>query len=175
MPAKTSRNSKPRGWRLAPDFRLMSIHQETRILPYTAEQMYGVVADIERYPEFLPWCAQVVIRKRETAGNVEFVTAEMAIAFHALRERYVSLVRLDRGALTIEAGHVEGPFQRLDTRWRFVPLGIGRSEVHFLIHFAFKSMWLSAISGVAFGFVAARMAESFVQRAHRLYGASHVA
>jgi coenzyme Q-binding protein COQ10 len=152
----------------------MPLHQETRILPYTAEQMYAVVADIERYPEFLPWCAKVVIRKRETVGRVELVTAEMAIAFHALHERYVSLVRLDRGALTIEARHVEGPFQRLDTRWRFVPLATG-SEIHFLIDFAFKSVLLSAVAGVAFGFVAARMAEAFVQRAHRLYGASQVA
>src|SRR6266568_5070483 len=137
----------------------MPLHQETRILPYTADQMYAVVADIERYPEFLPWCTKVVIRKREAQGNVESVTAEMAIAFHALRERYVSLVRLDRGALKVEARHVEGPFQRLDTRWRFVPLGAG-SEVHFLIDFAFKSTWLSAVAGVAFGFVAATMAEA---------------
>ena len=136
--------------------------------------MCAVVADIERYPEFLPWCAQVVIRKRETQGNVEFVTAEMGIAFHALHERYVSLVRLDRSALTIEARHLEGPFQRLDTRWRFVPLATG-SEVHFLIDFAFKSRWLSAVAGVAFGFVAAKMAEAFVRRAHGLYGASRIA
>ena len=136
--------------------------------------MYAVVADIERYPEFLPWCSKVVVRKRETEGHVELVTAEMRIAFHALHERYVSLVRLDRRALTIEARHVEGPFQRLDTRWRFVPLTSG-SEVHFLIDFAFKSMLLSAVAGVAFGFVAAKMAEAFVQRAHRLYGAATVA
>jgi coenzyme Q-binding protein COQ10 len=152
----------------------MPLHQETRILPYTAEQMCAVVADIERYPEFLPWCAQVVIRKRETQGNVEFVTAEMGIAFHALHERYISLVRLDRSALTIEARHLEGPFQRLDTRWRFVPLATG-SEVHFLIDFAFKSRWLSAVAGVAFGFVAAKMAEAFVRRAHGLYGALRIA
>ena len=64
--------------------------------------MYAVVADIERYPEFLPWCSKVVVRKRETEGQVELVTAEMRIAFHALHERYVSLVRLNRGARTIE-------------------------------------------------------------------------
>ena len=152
----------------------MPLHQETRILPYTAEQMYAVVADIERYPEFLPWCAQVVVRKRETEGHVEIVTASMRIAFHALHERYVSKVRLDARALTIEARHVEGPFKRLDTRWRFVPVGSG-SEVHFLIDFAFKSTLLSAVASVAFGFVAARMADAFVQRAERLYGASRVA
>jgi coenzyme Q-binding protein COQ10 len=174
MPAKTSRCLRPRAWRLAGDPYLMPHHQETRILPYTAEEMYAVVADIERYPEFLPWCAQVTVRKRETEGHVELVTAAMRIAFHAFHERYVSLVRLDRSALTIEARHVEGPFQRLDTRWRFVPLDAG-SEVHFLIDFAFKSMLLSAVAGVAFGFVAAKMAEAFVQRAHGLYGTSRTA
>src|SRR5260370_40886175 len=97
----------------------------------------------------------------------------MRIAVHAFHERYVSLVRLDRGAQTIEARHVEGPFQRLDTRWRFVPLDTG-SEVHFLIDFAFKSTWLSAVASIAFGFVAAKMAEAFVQRAHRLYGDARV-
>jgi len=151
----------------------MPHHQETRILPYTAEEMYAVVADIERYPEFLPWCAQVTVRKRETEGHVELVTAAMRIAFHAFHERYVSLVRLDRRALTIEARHVEGPFQRLDTRWRCVSLDAG-AEVHFLIDFAFKSMLLSAVAGVAFGFVAAKMAEAFVQRAHVLYGDARV-
>src|SRR5258706_5441187 len=152
----------------------MPLHHETRILPYTAEQMYAVVADLERYTEFPPWCSKVVVRKREMAGHVEQVTAEMRIAFHALHERYVSLVRLDRRALTIEARHVEGPLQRLDTRWRFVPLTSG-SQVHFLIAFAFQSMLLSAVSGVALGLVAARIAEAFVQRAHRLYGAATAA
>src|SRR5437762_3221885 len=129
MPAKISRSSGRRAWRPAPDPYLMPLHQETRILPYTAEQMYAVVADIERYPEFLPWCVKVRIGKREREGDGEFVTAEMAIAFGALSERYVSRVRLDARALTIEARHVEGPFKRLVTRWRFVPLNTG-SEVH---------------------------------------------
>src|SRR5258708_32944748 len=136
----------------------MQLHQEPRILPYTADEMYAGVADIERYPEFLPWCAQVTVRKRETEGQVELVTAALRIAFHAFHERYVSLVRLDRSAQTIEARHVEGPFQRLDTRWRFVPPGAG-SEVHFLIDFAFKSMLLSAGAGPALRFVAAQMAQ----------------
>src|SRR5947207_4619246 len=115
MRAKISRNSGPRAWRSTPDPPLMPLHQETRILPYTAEQMYAVVADIERYPEFLPWCATVIVRKRKKEGDVEFVTAEMAIAFQALHQLYVSNVRLDDRALTIEARHVEGPFKRLDT------------------------------------------------------------
>jgi coenzyme Q-binding protein COQ10 len=146
----------------------MPLHQETRVLPYTAEQMFAVVADVARYPEFLPWCERLIVKSREKEGAVEFITAEMFIAYPPLRERYVSRVRLDPERGAIEARHVQGPFQRLDTRWRFVPLPRG-CEVHFLIDFAFKSIMLSAIANVAFGFVASRMAEAFVHRAEKLY------
>jgi coenzyme Q-binding protein COQ10 len=152
----------------------MPLHQETRILPYTAAQMYAVVADVERYPEFLPWCSKLVVRTREKQGDVDIVIAEMFIAYGALRERYVSRVRMDSRAGTIEASHIEGPFRRLDTRWRFVTLGSG-SEVHFLIDFAFRNVLLSTVASVAFGFVAAKMAEAFVRRADALYGAQETA
>ena len=131
--------------------------------------MYAVVADVERYPEFLPWCSKLRVRNREKDGAIECVTAEMAISYHALHERYVSAVRLDPIARTIDARHVEGPFHRLDTNWRFVPLG-KNSEVHFRIEFAFNNPLLSAVANVGFGYVASRMAEAFVQRAHALYG-----
>lgn len=147
----------------------MPLHQETRVLPYTADQMYAVVADVAHYPEFLPWCQKLVVKKREKDAAIEFITAEMFIAYPPLRERYISRVRLDPDRRSIEARHIEGPFQRLDTRWCFVPLPHG-CEVHFLIDFAFKSIMLSAIANVAFGFVASRMAEAFVHRAEKLYG-----
>jgi|SRR5215831_4084796 len=147
----------------------MPLHRETRILPYTADQMYAVVADIERYPEFLPWCARVKIEKREESEGLELITAEMTVVFHGMHERYVSLVRLDKPQLLIEARHVKGPFKKLDTRWRFCPWKEG-SEIHFLIDFAFSNPILSAMAGVAFGRVAARMAEAFIARADTLYG-----
>ena len=109
------------------------------------------------------------MRTREKEGAIGFVTAEMFISYHALHERYVSCVKLDPQARTIEARHVEGPFRRLDTRWRFVPLATG-SEVHFLIDFAFKNALLSAVANVGFGYVASRMAQAFVARARVLYG-----
>ena len=151
----------------------MPLHQETRVLPYTAEQMFAVVADVAHYPEFLPWCEKLVLKSREREGTVEFVTAEMFIAYPPLRERYISRVRIDPERRTIEARHVEGPFQRLDTRWRFVPLTRG-SEVHFLIDFAFRSIMLSALANVAFGYVASRMAEAFVHRAEKLYASENL-
>jgi coenzyme Q-binding protein COQ10 len=148
-------------------------HHETRIVPYTADDMFAVVADVERYPEFLPWCGALTVLKREEEGAVRILTAEMAVAYHGLSERYVSRVRLDRCTRTIEAVHVEGPFKRLDTRWRFAPAGES-SQVHFAIDFAFKSVVLSALAGVAFGLVARRMAEAFVKRADALYGSKLV-
>ena len=144
------------------------LHKETRIVPYTADQMYAVVADMERYPEFLPWCAGLKVLKREPEGEAEIALAEMSIDYHGLKERYLSRVRLDPGAGMIEAKHVQGPFKRLDSRWRFVPLAQG-SEVHFLTDFAFANLLLSAVAGVAFGFVSARMAEAFIRRADDLY------
>ncbi len=147
----------------------MPLHRETRIVPYAAEQMYAVAAAIDRYPEFLPWCSKIAIRKREKDGNVETVTVEMFVSYLALQESYVSRVRLDTHALMIEAKHVAGPFKRLDSRWRFVPLAPG-CEVHFLIDFAFSNPLLSAVAGAAFGAVAAKMQQAFISRAEALYG-----
>lgn len=146
----------------------MPLHKETRIVPYTVDQMYSVVADMERYPEFLPWCSALKVLKREREDETDIALAEMSIDYHGLKQRYVSRVRLDPRAAMIEAKHVEGPFKRLDTRWRFVPLAQG-CEIHFLIDFAFKNVLLSAVAGVAFGFVSARMAEAFIRRADDLY------
>jgi coenzyme Q-binding protein COQ10 len=146
-------------------------HRETRFLPYTPEQMFAVVADVEHYPEFLPWCARLTVRKREKKDSVEFVTAEMVVAFPPFRERYVSEVKLDETARVIAARHVEGPFRTLDTLWRFEPAD-GGARVHFFIDFAFRSMLLNAAAGVAFGAAAHRMADAFARRAQALYGPS---
>jgi coenzyme Q-binding protein COQ10 len=152
----------------------MPLHRETRIVRYTAEQMYAVVAAMDRYPEFLPWCSKVVIRNRDKEDNVECVTAEMVVSYLALQESYVSRVRLDHAGLTIEARHIEGPFKRLDSRWRFIPLAKG-AEVHFLIDFAFSNPLLSVVANAAFGLVAAKMQQAFIARADGLYGNSRVA
>ena len=147
----------------------MPHHQETRILPYTADQMYAVVAEVERYPEFLPWCAALTVLDREKKNGVEVVTAKMRVSYRGFNETYVSRVTLDPKRHAIDARHVEGPFKRLDTRWRIDPLESG-SQVHFLIDFAFKNPLLSAVANVAFGYVASRMTAAFIARAGALYG-----
>ncbi len=137
--------------------------------------MYAVVAAIDRYPEFLPWCSAIRITGRETQGDLEFVTARMDVSYLAFRESYVSRVRLDYPALMIEATHLEGPFKKLDTRWRFTPLKKHGSEVHFLIDFSFRNPVFQAVAGAGFGLVAARMQQAFITRADSLYAESRVA
>src|SRR5437660_12780611 len=113
MQVRTSRDSEQPATR--PRFEpAMPLHRETRIVRYSAEQMYAVVADIDSYPKFLPWCSKLTVRKREKEGEVEYVTAEMSVAYLAFHESYVSHVKLDYPSLMIEARHVQGPFKRLD-------------------------------------------------------------
>lgn len=147
----------------------MPQHREIRDLPFTAEQMYAVVADMERYPEFLPWCLSLRVLSRAKEGSVDVETAEMVVSYHAVRERYVSRVRLDPKALTIEATHIQGPFERLINRWRFEHTATG-CRVHFFIDFAFRNWILSTLAGIAFDRTVVRMADAFVIRAKQLYG-----
>jgi len=146
-------------------------HSETRDLKYSCEQMFAVVADIERYPEFLPWCIGLTVKSRTREGDVDVLIAEMTVAYHGVREHYTSRVRLDPKANTITAEHIEGPFDHLDNRWSFAP-GAGGCRIRFEIDFAFKNWMLSALAGFAFEGAAKRMTDAFVRRAKHLYGKS---
>ena len=150
----------------------MPSHEETRLLPFSPEEMFAIVADIEKYPEFVPGCTSLRIRKREAVSDVVILTAEMLVSFKALRERYTSVVTLNRKDGAIDARHVEGPFDHLDTRWRFIPRDPG-SEVHFAIDFAFRSRILSAASSLFFDGMARRTTDAFVKRAEKLYISHH--
>ena len=133
--------------------------------------MFAVVADVERYPEFLPWCIGLVVKSRTREGEVDVLLAEMTIAYHGVHERYTSCVRLDPAHNTITAEHIQGPFEHLDNRWRFEPADHG-CRIYFDIDFAFKNWMLSMLAGVAFEGAAKRMTDAFVRRAKQLYGKS---
>ncbi len=133
--------------------------------------MFAVVADVERYPEFLPWCTALVVKSRAKDGDVDVLIAEMTVAYHGVRERYTSRVRLDRNARTITAEHIQGPFDHLDNKWSFDPMERG-CRIRFDIDFAFKNWMLSALAGFAFEAAAKRMTDAFVRRAKALYGKS---
>ncbi|MCW2243347.1 type II toxin-antitoxin system RatA family toxin [Azospirillum canadense] len=143
----------------------MPTHAEKKVLPYTPEQMYRLVADVEKYPEFLPWCLAARIRRRE--GNVMF--ADLVIGFKMVRERFTSRVELDEAGRRIDVQYTEGPFQYLNNHWIFTPHERGVC-VDFYVDFEFRSKMLQKIMGVLFNEAVRRMVQAFETRADQLYG-----
>lgn len=144
----------------------MISHSETRIVPYPAELMYAVVSDVERYPEFLPWVVALRVLSRRDNG----MTAEMAVGYGALRERYVSDVALDPASHRIDVTQVadgKGPFKTLENHWQFTPHPEG-CEVTFSILFEFRSRLLHSVAGSKFEKVMLKMADAFEARAAAL-------
>ena len=143
----------------------MPTHAEKRALPYTKEQLFDLVADIERYPEFLPWCLAARIRKRE--GDT--ITADLLIGFKMVRERFTSKVVLKRPDI-IDVSYAEGPFKYLNNHWRFLPMPDGRTCIDFYVDFEFRSALLQKLIGLLFNEAVRRMVAAFETRAKQLYG-----
>jgi coenzyme Q-binding protein COQ10 len=129
--------------------------------------MYSIVADVERYPQFVPWCVDLHILKREEVGAREILLCETVVGFKGLRERYTSRATLIARDRRIDVELVEGVFRKMETHWRFTPQG-ENCLIDFAIQFEFKSRMLSAVAGGAFGLVVARMTHAFEERARRL-------
>lgn len=143
----------------------MPTHAEKRFLPYTPEQMYDLVAEVDKYPEFLPWCKAARITKRD--GNVFF--ADLVIAFKVFRERFSSKVTLEpKHAIRVE--YINGPFKYLNNQWRFRPGEEGGCVIDFFVDFEFKSRILQNLIGLLFNEAVRRMVGAFEARAVQLYG-----
>ncbi|MFZ5783915.1 MAG: type II toxin-antitoxin system RatA family toxin [Pseudomonadota bacterium] len=148
-------------------------HSERRVLPYAPAQLYDLVADVARYPEFLPWCKAARIRRREGA-NVDI--AELAIGFGPFHEKFTSRVVRTPDAPDgprIDTTGTEGPFRRLASRWRFQPHPSG-CMVEFELEFDFRSMLLQKTVQVLFAEAVKRMVGAFEGRARQLYGGPSV-
>ena len=143
----------------------MPTHAEKRLLPYTPEQLFDLVADVERYPEFLPWAVAARIRSRE--GNV--ITADLMIGFKMFRERFTSRVVLDRPQ-RIDVSYTEGPFKYLNNHWVFEPMAGGGTCIDFFVDFEFRSVILQRLIGMLFNEAVRRMVQAFETRARQLYG-----
>lgn len=148
----------------------MHTYTETRILPYSPAQLFALVVDIEKYPEFLPWCRAARIVSREENGAF---LGELVISFSHLTERYTSRVTpvppaLDSGEGHIEVALVNGPFSQLRNHWRFVPHAEG-CEIHLDLAFQFKSKLLDKMLGGMFGRACEKMIAAFTSRAAALY------
>jgi coenzyme Q-binding protein COQ10 len=129
--------------------------------------MYAIVADVERYPEFVPWCAGLRVLNRDTQGTREVMVAETLIGYKSLRERYTSRVLLDPAARTIDVAQTSGPFRQLENHWRFTPEGAS-CRVDFSIVFEFKSRMLGMVAAAVLGPVMSRMTDAFEARAREM-------
>ena len=142
----------------------MPTHAESRFIPYAAEQLFDLVADVGRYPQFLPWCVGARVRSR---SEMELV-ADLTIGFGPFRESFTSRVALDRpGAIKVR--YENGPFRYLNNYWTFVPEGRG-CRVDFYVDFEFRSRILQAAIGVVFHEAVRRMVNAFQVRARTVYG-----
>ena len=142
-----------------------------RPVKHSAEQMYNLVADIERYPEFLPLCEALAIRSRKERDGKTLLIADMTVGYKAIRETFTTQVLLNPAGLAIDVKYIEGPFKYLDNRWRFEPAA-GGSKVHFFIDYEFKSMILGALMGSMFDRAFRMFAEAFEARADKIYAAA---
>ena len=143
----------------------MPTHAEKRTLPYTPEQLFDLVAEVEAYPEFLPWCLGIRVRKREE--NV--ITADMAVGFKIFRESFTSRVTLQRPG-RIDVAYTQGPFKYLNNHWLFEPDGNGGCVLDFYVDFEFKSRIFQAAIGAVFNEAVKMMISAFEKRADALYG-----
>jgi coenzyme Q-binding protein COQ10 len=148
----------------------MPRHSETRKLPYRASQMYDLVADVGRYPEFLPWTTAARIRTRTPCEGGEIMEADLVISFKVFRERFGSRVTLLPGQSRILTEYIEGPFKRLQSVWTFHDLPAGGCEVGFEVEFEFKNAILAGIIGIVFNEAMTRVVRAFEARAAKLYG-----
>ena len=145
----------------------MPRHSETRHLPYTAEQLFDLVADVASYDEFLPWVVAVRLR---SSSDTEAL-ADLVVGFNAFKERFTSRVVKERPR-RICVDYVEGPLKYLHNEWTFEPGDDDGTIVHFAVDFAFKSRLFETLAGATFDRALRRMTNAFEQRAAALYGMS---
>jgi coenzyme Q-binding protein COQ10 len=142
-----------------------------RQVRHRAEQMFDLVADVERYPEFVPLCQSMKIRHRTPKPDgTEIVVAEMVVSFKLVRETFTSQVTLDRPNLKILVEYLEGPFSTLENRWTFEPNGDQACDVGFFIQYEFKSRMLGLLMGTMFDTAFSRLSAAFEKRADQVYG-----
>ena len=141
--------------------------RETRRLPYSAEQMFDLVADVGRYAEFLPW----VIATRVRSNTETEMTADMVVGFKAIRESFTSRVTKERPHM-IDVHYIDGPLSDLDNVWTFRPIDENSCEIDFCVDFTFKNKIFERLAGQYFDRAFRRMVEAFEQRADELYGSN---
>ncbi len=143
----------------------MPHHHERRVLPHSAEHMYDLVADVRRYPEFLPWVSAIRVRKDDETEML----ADMIVGFKALRETFSSrVIKTPKSAIVVD--YLDGPMKHLHNAWSFEPLADGGSIVDFKVDFSFRNRVFEALAGQFFDSALRKMTTAFIDRADALYG-----
>jgi coenzyme Q-binding protein COQ10 len=150
----------------------MPTHAETRTLPYSAQQMYDLVADVARYPQFLPWCAAARVRSLTPQDDgSEVMEADLVISFRVFRERFGSRVVLWPEARQIDTEYLDGPFKYMKSNWKFSDVEDG-VEVSFFVDFEFRNRLLQGAASMFFFEAMQRIVRAFEARAQDLHGES---
>jgi coenzyme Q-binding protein COQ10 len=147
----------------------MPNHSETRNLPYTPQQMFGLVKDVANYPKFLPWCAAARVRSRKQVGETEVMEADLVISFKVFREKFGSRVTLWDDGSRLDTEYLEGPFRYMNSSWRFAEAE-GGCEVKFDVDFEMKNALLQGAVGLFFNEAMQRIVRAFERRAAEIYG-----
>jgi len=137
---------------------------------HAAADMFDLVADVEHYPEFVPLCRSLTVRTRRREGAREVIVADMTVAYKLIRETFTSRVTLERPNLQILVEYLEGPFRRLQNRWKFHAVNEQACDVEFFIGYEFKSRALGLLMGAMFDAAFRRFAAAFERRADQVYG-----
>src|SRR6516164_8402971 len=142
-----------------------------RRVQHRVNQMFDLVADVERYPEFVPLCSALKVRRRmPQSDGTEIIVADMTVSFKLVKETFTSEVTLDRKNLKILVRYLQGPFSNLENRWTFEPKGDDACDVGFFIAYEFKSRMLAMLMGSMFDAAFARFSAAFEKRADKIYG-----
>ena len=142
-----------------------------RRVQHRAGQMFDLVADVERYPEFVPLCHALKVRQRKkNPDGSETVVADMTVSFKVVKETFISEVTLDRAGRKIDVRYLRGPFSNLENRWTFEPRGEQACDVGFFIAYEFKSRMLAMLMGAMFDAAFAKFSTAFEKRADVVYG-----
>ncbi len=143
-----------------------------RRVRHSASEMFDLVADVERYPQFVPLCQSLRVRRRDsTPEGREVIVADMTVAYKFIRETFTSRVTIERGKLEILVEYLEGPFQQMNNRWNFRPVSDDVCDVEFFIAYEFRSRTLGVLMGTMFETAFRRFSAAFERRADDVYGA----
>ncbi|NLS16033.1 type II toxin-antitoxin system RatA family toxin [Rhizobium sp. P40RR-XXII] len=140
-----------------------------RPVPHSPDQMFDLVADVERYPEFLPLCEALTIRSRKERDGKTLLVADMTVGYKAIRETFTTQVLLNKAERAIDVKYIDGPFKYLDNRWRFTPSENGGCSIDFFIDYEFKSRILGALMGSMFDRAFRMFTDAFETRANKIY------